>query len=307
MTDRPEPVSATDTADREIIISRIFKAPRALVFDALIDPQHIGSWWGPTGFTTTTSVMDVRSGGQWIFVMHGPDGVDFPNWIRYQEVVRPQRLVYEQGGETPDAAVHFHVTVTLVDHPDGTELTMRSLFPTTEARDHVVRNYGAIEGGKQHLARLAGHLAAMESSIAERELATTRRIRASRATVWSALTDAQVLATWWGPDGFTNTFTLCDLRPGGEWTFTMHGPNGVSYPNQNRFVELHAPERWVIEHTSHPKFRLSLTLTAHGAETEVHWCQTFAKAEDCAALRAICVPANEQNLDRLAAAVAKLG
>lgn len=305
MTDRPNTASAT--ADREVIISRIFKAPRALVFDALIDPQHIGSWWGPTGFTTTTSVMEVRPGGQWIFVMHGPDGVDFPNWIRYQEVVRPERLVYEQGGETPDAAVHFHVTVTLIEHPDGTELTMRTLFPTKAARDHVVLNYGAIEGGKQHLGRLAEHLATLGAAIAKRELATSRRIRAPRATVWSALTNAQVIATWWGPVGFTNAFTTCDLRPGGEWTFTMHGPNGVSYPNQNRFVELHAPERWVIEHVSSPHYRLALTLTADGAETEVHWSQLFARAEDCAALREICVPANEQNLDRLAAAVAKLG
>lgn len=306
MTDRPDPASATDIADREVVISRVFKAPRALVFDALIDPQNIGKWWGPTGFTTTTSVMEVRPGGQWIFVMHGPDGVDFPNWIRYREVVRPERLVYEQGGETPDAEVHFHVTVTLAEHPEGTELTMRSLFPTKAARDHVVKNYGAIEGGKQHLGRLAAHLAAMEASAADRELTTSRRIHAPRARVWSALTDPQVIATWWGPDGFTNTFTTCDLRPGGEWTFIMHGPNGASYPNHNRFVELQAPERWVVEHVSPPHFRLTLTLTAYGTETEVHWYQAFAKATDCAALRAICVPANEQNLDRLAATVANL-
>jgi uncharacterized protein YndB with AHSA1/START domain len=145
------------------------------------------------------------------------------------------------------------------------------------------------------------------SASAERELATTRRIRAPRALIWRALTDPVVLATWWGPNGFTNTFATCDVRPGGEWRFTMHAPNGAAYANECRFAELQAPARWAIEHESAPRFRLALALAEHGAETEVQWRQTFARAEDCAALRAICVPANEQNLDRLAAAVARLG
>ena len=147
----------------------------------------------------------------------------------------------------------------------------------------------------------------MDTANPDRELTTSRRIPAPRARVWAAFTDPRVLATWWGPDGFTNTFATCDVREGGEWTFTMHGPNGASYPNQCRFVELRASERWVMEHTCEPHFRLTATLSEHGAETEVHWRQTFAKAEVCAAVRAICVPANEQNLDRLAAAVARLG
>jgi uncharacterized protein YndB with AHSA1/START domain len=155
----PIPESSSDAAERDIVISRIFKAPRTMVFDALIDPVHVNAWWGPNGFTTTTKRIDVRPGGEWVFVMHGPDGVDFPNWIRFRDIVRPERLVYDHGGETPEAPVHFQVTVTLAEHPDGTALTMRSLFPTKAARDHVVDNYGAIEGGKQHLARLAGHLA----------------------------------------------------------------------------------------------------------------------------------------------------
>jgi uncharacterized protein YndB with AHSA1/START domain len=153
------PESSHETSDREIVIRRIFKAPRTLVFDALIDPVHVGAWWGPNGFTTTTKRIDVRPGGEWVFVMHGPDGVDFPNWIRYRDIVRHERIEYDQGGETPEAPVHFRVTVTLAEHPDGTELTMRSVFPTKAARDHVADNYGAIEGGKQHLARLAGYLA----------------------------------------------------------------------------------------------------------------------------------------------------
>ncbi len=138
------------------------------------------------------------------------------------------------------------------------------------------------------------------------ELTTTRRIPASRARVWTAFTDPEMLATWWGPDGFTNTFQVCELRTGGAWRFTMHGPDGKAYANECHFVELLAQERWVIDHTCPPRFRLTATLSDRGGQTEVHWSQTFATAEDCAKLRAICVPANEQNLQRLAAAVAKL-
>jgi uncharacterized protein YndB with AHSA1/START domain len=144
----------------------------------------------------------------------------------------------------------------------------------------------------------------MEAAAAERELKTIRRIPASRARVWAAMTDARALNAWWGPAGFTNTTASCDLRAGGDWVMTMHAPNGASYPNRYRFVELRAQELWVIDHVTAPLFRLTMALSGHGEETVVDWCQAFVSAEDCAKLRAICVPANEQNLDRLTAAVA---
>ncbi|HEU0053538.1 MAG TPA: SRPBCC domain-containing protein, partial [Longimicrobium sp.] len=85
------------TADREVVQSRVFDAPRELVFDAWTDPAAVAEWFGPDGFTITTYEMDVRPGGVWRFTMHGPDGTDFPNRVDYHEVVRPERLVYDQG------------------------------------------------------------------------------------------------------------------------------------------------------------------------------------------------------------------
>lgn len=79
-----------DTADREIVISRLIHAPRELVFKVWTDPKHVAHWWGPNGFTNTIHEMDVRPGGVWRFIMHGPDGVDYPNKIVYKEVVKPQ-------------------------------------------------------------------------------------------------------------------------------------------------------------------------------------------------------------------------
>ncbi len=143
------------TGDREIIVSRTFNAVRELVFDAWTDPEHVGRWWGPKGFTTTTYEMDVRPSGIWRFVMHGPDGVDYPNKIVYIEVVRPDRLVYDHTGGLKDDINKFQVTVTFVERNGKTNLTMRMVFPSAEAREHIVKTYGAIEGAHQTLERLA--------------------------------------------------------------------------------------------------------------------------------------------------------
>jgi len=85
-------------SDREIIISRVYDAPRDLVWEAMTDPKHVVHWWGPRGFSTTTEVMDVRPGGTWKHVMRGPDGTEYPNKSIFVEVVKPERLVYTHGG-----------------------------------------------------------------------------------------------------------------------------------------------------------------------------------------------------------------
>jgi uncharacterized protein YndB with AHSA1/START domain len=147
----------TDETGREIVVTRVIAAPRALVFDAFTDAKHVSNWWGPHGFTTTTSEMDVRPGGTWRFVMHGPDGTDYRNRVVYDEVVRPERLAYahDDGEEGPR---RFHVTVTFDEVAGGTRVTLRMVASSTEMRDEMAR-YGAIEGGQQTLERLAAHLA----------------------------------------------------------------------------------------------------------------------------------------------------
>jgi uncharacterized protein YndB with AHSA1/START domain len=153
------PVAAS--SDREIVISRLLDAPRTLVFDVWTDPKHVGEWYGPRGFTITTHTMDVSPGGVWTFVMHGPDGVDYQNRIVFIEVVRPERLVYSHGGEEGEPG-QFHVTLTFDEHNGKTLLTMRSLFESAAARDWVVKEHHAIEGGNQTLDRLQEHLATMD-------------------------------------------------------------------------------------------------------------------------------------------------
>jgi uncharacterized protein YndB with AHSA1/START domain len=136
-----------------------------------------------------------------------------------------------------------------------------------------------------------------------KELVTSRIIDAPREGVFKAISDATHLANWWGPSGFTNTFKVCEFRSGGKWIFTMHGPDGADYPNESVFAEIKAPERVVIKHISPPHFTLTISLTDQNGKTTVNWCQAFDSAETCAALRAICIPSNEENLDRLVAVV----
>jgi len=148
-------------SDKEIVLSRTFDAPRELVWRAWTELKHLERWWGPDGFTTTTHEIEVRPGGVWRFIMHGPDGVDYKNRILFRDVTPPERLVYAHDDDGEGASPAFLTTVTFVDVNGKTEVTMRSQFASKAERDRVVDEFGAIEGGKQTLARLAEYLEAM--------------------------------------------------------------------------------------------------------------------------------------------------
>jgi uncharacterized protein YndB with AHSA1/START domain len=142
-------------AGREIVASRVFDAPRDLVFQMWTDPEHVAQWWGPRGFTNTIHEMDVRPGGVWRFVMHGPDGVDYQNKIVYIEIVKPERLVYSHV-----SGPQFQMTVTFAEQGGKTKVTARMLFESATLRENVVKQFGAIEGLNQTLERLGERLGA---------------------------------------------------------------------------------------------------------------------------------------------------
>ena len=122
---------------------------------------------------------------------------------------------------------------------------------------------------------------------------------ASPEQVYDAYADGEKLARWWGPDGFTNTFHQFEFRPGGRWPFDMHGPDGATFANESVFVELVRPERIVLDHVVAPLFRMTITLTARGKQTEMAWRMRFETAEVYRSLRALITRANEENFDRL--------
>ena len=151
--------SETATADREIVLTRQLDAPRELVWRAWTEPEHLIRWWGPDSFTNTFHEIDFRTGGVWRFIMHGPDGTDYENYVHFLEVVPLERMVYDQG-TSADNVMHSS-RVTFEEADGGTLVTLRVVFPTAEARDAVVQNFNAIEAGHQTLAKLAAYVATM--------------------------------------------------------------------------------------------------------------------------------------------------
>jgi uncharacterized protein YndB with AHSA1/START domain len=156
-------VSARSSIDldhdpRAIITTRVLDAPRELVFEVWSDPKHLAQWWGPDGFSTTTSAFDMRPGGVWRFVMHGPDGRDYDNRITFDVIEKPDRIVYHHGDDAEP--VQFRTTVTFEDVGDNkTRLTLHAVFPSAEERARVIREYGADKGAQQTVSRLADYVA----------------------------------------------------------------------------------------------------------------------------------------------------
>jgi len=136
---------------------------------------------------------------------------------------------------------------------------------------------------------------------------TSRQLPAAPGAVFAAIADPARLARWWGPAGFTNTFETFDFTPGGRWQFVMHGPDGKDYPNLSEFDAIEPDALVRIRHISAPHFVLTISLTAAAHGTLVSWEQAFADPQVAEAVRPIVEPANEQNLDRLAAEVATSG
>jgi len=151
--------AASPTADREIVIARVVDAPPDVVFEAFTEVRHLSQWWGPQGFTTTTRSFEFRVGGEWVFVMRGPDGTEYQEWISWTEIVAPERIALIHG-EFPGDPNAFTSVLTFTREGAATRLEMRTVFSSQEVRDEAVAKYHAVEGGEQTLGKLAAYLAA---------------------------------------------------------------------------------------------------------------------------------------------------
>ncbi|MCR8634828.1 SRPBCC family protein [Paenibacillus radicis (ex Xue et al. 2023)] len=133
----------------------------------------------------------------------------------------------------------------------------------------------------------------------ENEIISSREFDVPRELVFRAWTTPELLARWWGPKGFTNTFHEIDIRPGGTWRLTMHGPNGLDYPNLSVFVEIVPLERIVLDHLSGHEFRVTATFEDLNGRTRVTFRQLFKDTAEFEKVKPYCVEGNEQNFDRL--------
>jgi uncharacterized protein YndB with AHSA1/START domain len=150
-----------DTDPRVIVGTREYDAPRELLFSAWTAVEHLAQWWGPNGFTTTTSRFEFWPGGVWRFVMHGPDGRDYQNNVTFDEIVPPERIVYRHGGGEDVEPVRFRQTVIFEDLGGRTRIVWRGEFPTAAERDRVIKDHGADKGLAQTMARLGDYVAKM--------------------------------------------------------------------------------------------------------------------------------------------------
>ena len=147
----------------------------------------------------------------------------------------------------------------------------------------------------------------MTQAPSDLEIVSTRDFGAPRELVFNAHSDPTWLVHWWGPKGFTNTFQMFDMRPGGFWRFVMHGPDGVDYANESVFVEIVKPERIVFRHLKPVhEFQMTVTFVEQDGKTRLTWRMLFPSAEECDRAKVYAVDANEQNFDRLEAQLARM-
>jgi uncharacterized protein YndB with AHSA1/START domain len=297
-------VRTEDRVSREVSITRLFDAPRELVFRCFTDAEHIATWWGPEGFTAPECASDPRPGGKLRIVMRGPDGAEFPVDATYLEVEAPTRLVIESNAVGPDGAVLLEAinTVTLVERDGATEVTVhaRATALVSEAAAMLV---GMDAGWTQSLQCLDDVL----TGAVDRQFVIMRVFDAPRQVVFRAWTDPEQLLHWWGPKGFSLTIDEIDVRPGGTWRFTMHGPDGVDYPNVSRYEVVDAPRRLVFMHSGEgvtaedPAFRSTVTFDDMGGTTVLTMRAVFetAAARDLVQEKYHALEGGNETLDRL--------
>ncbi len=142
-----------DAADSELRIARLINAPRELVFEIWTDPEHVKHWWGPNGFTNTINVMDVRPGGDWDLVMHGPDGTDYKNKSVFVEVIKPERIIYDH-----ISGPKFRATVLFEEQGNKTLITMSMRFESSAIKEKTIKEFSADKGQVEHFNRMEEYL-----------------------------------------------------------------------------------------------------------------------------------------------------
>lgn len=290
----------TTPTDRDFQMTRLFNAPRELVYRAWTEPKHLKNWWAPTGFTTPVYDVDLRHGGAFRYVMRGPDGTDYPMHGRYLDVVPNEWLVVtEDFSNHPDEwhdmvnpnrdraagspALESTTTFLFETIDAKTKVTIYTRFASAEVRAAMMK-MGMEEGWGQCLDKLVDELAVCQRGTNadashlpnERTIELTRLFNAPRALVWKTWTEAQHVQQWWGPQMFDNPVCEWDARPGGAILIHMRGPDGTVYPMTGEFIEVVAPETLVFtsvarDHEGNAllESRTTVTLTEHNGKTKL--------------------------------------
>ncbi len=264
---------------RELTLVRILDAPRELVFKLWTEPEHLAHWWGPKGFTNPVCEFKARVGGAIRVHMRAPDGTVHPMGGAIEEIVVPSRLVFTAtalaGSDGEPGLVNLN-TITFDDLDGQTKLTLH--VRVVKATPEAERALGGMDQAWSESFERLLDLAASAAGSGDRHIVASRLVDAPRELVWKSWTKPEHVAQWWGPKGFTNTIQEMDVRPGGLWRLTMHGPDGTDYPNESVYVEVVPPQFLAYDHRT-PAFRFCATFIAEGDKTRVTVRMLFPTSE----------------------------
>mgnify|MGYP006288050183 CR=1 FL=1 len=229
---------AGNSESKDIKLTRIYDAPLKSVWDAWSDPKELEGWWGPRGFSITNQAKELRLGGQWRFIMHGPNKVDYPNVITYVEVTPGKRLVYDHGSpEAPEPAFRTTVDFTTQDH-GKTRMDLTMTLPSIEAAN-ATRKIIKEMGGETTWDRLGEFLAAKLSG--REQFMINRSFEVSLPKMFEVWTDPKHLSTWLAPVGATINFLRADIRQGGGNFYVMTMQNGGKMYGKSSYIAIDPP------------------------------------------------------------------
>ncbi len=227
------------TKSTDITIHREFDAPLQSVWDAWTKLEQLEQWWGPRGFSITTHSRDLQSGGTWSYVMHGPDGVNYDNHMKYLEVSEPKKLVYEQGGSATSKRL-FTVTVMFSEEHGKTKMDMTMKLPTAEAAE-TTRQIIKKANGFSTWDRLAEFL---EKKLHGKEIfVLNRSFDAPIDQMFKMWTEPEQITQWTAPTGFGMKYRRCELKEGGSAFYSMSNDSGLTMYGRCEYKQLRKPNR----------------------------------------------------------------
>lgn len=288
----------------DLVITRFFDALPEVVWKAWTMPEHVVRWWGPKGFTTPVSKIDLRVGGEYLYCMRSPDSKDFWGKGVYREIVAPQRLVMtdsfaDERGNTVSATYYgmnkeipleMLITVVLEGQDGKTKLTLRHAGMPSGADSE-----GAKQGWSESFDKLAEYLKTEKLFVSgkndpkfefpsDREVVITRIFDAPREKVFKASIDPGLISQWWGPKRYTTEVEKMDVKPGGIWRFIQRDGEGNEYAFNGVYREVVPPEREVhtFEFEGMPGLMMIETsvFEEYGGKTKLKVTDQFQTVED---------------------------